>query len=176
MFTLETALTLVRHMEWADATVWNAVLDAPDAVGDDAVREKLYHVHAVQQAFTRVWQGRPVDVPHPGAFASMQNLARWGRGASRELIEVVEATPVDGFVRPVAIPWSRHFETMIGRELSVASMGDTVCQVTAHSTYHRGQINARLRAAGVTPPLTDYIAWVWLGKPVADWEALPVSW
>jgi uncharacterized damage-inducible protein DinB len=42
-------------------------------------------------------------------------------------------------------------------------------QVTSHSTHHRGQVNARLRALGGEPPLVDYIAWVWFGKPAADW-------
>jgi hypothetical protein len=27
----------------------------------------------------------------------------------------------------------------------------------------------RLRELEVEPPLTDYIAWVWTGRPEADW-------
>jgi uncharacterized damage-inducible protein DinB len=41
-----------------------------------------------------------------------------------------------------------------------------------HSTYHRGQVNARLRELGIEPPLTDYIAWIWFGRPEAEWPAL----
>ena len=42
-------------------------------------------------------------------------------------------------------------------------------QVALHSTYHRGQINARIRELGGEPPLTDFIAWVWAGKPQPSW-------
>ena len=43
-------------------------------------------------------------------------------------------------------------------------------QVALHSMYHRGQINARLRDFGGNPPLVDFIAWVWLGRPAAVCE------
>ena len=35
----------------------------------------------------------------------------------------------------------------------------------SHSTYHRGQVNARLREIGAEPPLVDYIAWLWFDRP-----------
>ncbi len=43
-------------------------------------------------------------------------------------------------------------------------------QVANHSTYHRGQVNRSLRQLGGEPPLVDYIAWVWFGKPKAEWD------
>ena len=49
------------------------------------------------------------------------------------------------------------------------AMIDTVLQVVLHTTYHRGQINLRLRELGVEPPLTEYFVWTWRGKPAADW-------
>ena len=39
-----------------------------------------------------------------------------------------------------------------------------------HSTYHRGQVNVRLRELGGEPQLVDFIAWVWEGKPRAVWD------
>jgi len=42
--------------------------------------------------------------------------------------------------------------------------------VALHSLYHRGQVNARLREVGGTPPLVDYIAWLWFGRPAAEWK------
>jgi uncharacterized damage-inducible protein DinB len=38
-----------------------------------------------------------------------------------------------------------------------------------HSGYHRGQVARRLREHGAEPPLGDFIAWVWMGRPEADW-------
>lgn len=37
-----------------------------------------------------------------------------------------------------------------------------------HTTYHRGQLNTKIRELGGEPPLTDFIYWVGLDKPKAD--------
>ena len=58
-----------------------------------------------------------------------------------------------------------------GREISATSQGETMLQVVSHGTHHRGQISTRLRELGVEPPLVDFIAWCWFGKPEADWPA-----
>jgi uncharacterized damage-inducible protein DinB len=33
-------------------------------------------------------------------------------------------------------------------------------QIVNHSTYHRGQVAAKLKRLGVEPPITDLISWV----------------
>jgi uncharacterized damage-inducible protein DinB len=38
-----------------------------------------------------------------------------------------------------------------------------------HSHYHRGQNATRLRELGGTPPTTDYIVWLWKGRPQPAW-------
>src|SRR5690349_12064362 len=40
------------------------------------------------------------------------------------------------------------------------SVGDILTHVAMHGSYHRGQIARQLRATGVTPPYTDFIAFV----------------
>jgi uncharacterized damage-inducible protein DinB len=52
----------------------------------------------------------------------------------------------------------------------VATVGETAFQVVSHSTHHRAQANTRLRAVGGDPPLVDYIAWIWFGRPAAPWD------
>ena len=42
-------------------------------------------------------------------------------------------------------------------ELWKSAVEDILLHVTVHSAYHRGQIVADLRAAGLEPPYTDYI-------------------
>lgn len=44
------------------------------------------------------------------------------------------------------------------------SMRDILSHVINHSTHHRGQIVARLRAEGYVPPVTDYIHFVQYAK------------
>ena len=70
----------------------------------------------------------------------------------------------------VSMPWVKAFEAQLGRTLSTPTLGETIFQVTSHSTYHRGQVNARLREVGGEPPLVDYIAWIWFGRPEPDWS------
>ena len=52
---------LIRHMEWADAEVWRAVLAHEPAGDDPRVRELLTHLHLVQRLFLVVWQKQPLD-------------------------------------------------------------------------------------------------------------------
>src|SRR5574339_581065 len=44
-------LDLFRHQAWADAEHWRALKAAPEALDDHAIRERLCHLHLVQQAF-----------------------------------------------------------------------------------------------------------------------------
>jgi uncharacterized damage-inducible protein DinB len=64
-------------------------------------------------------------------------------------------------------------EQRLGRRPEPTTIGETALQVVFHSTYHRGQINARLRTVGVESSLVDYIAWVWLGRPEPEWPSVP---
>jgi uncharacterized damage-inducible protein DinB len=166
---------LYAHMEWADASVWEAVLACEAAPADTRMRDWLYHLHLVQRAFLRTWLGEPRDAPYP-TFEDAPSLARWGRDYYAQGTAFLQAAGAQALAAPLSIPWAAMVEQRIGRPPAEASLADTALQVAMHSTYHRGQINARLRELGGEPPLVDYIAWVWLGKPGARWpEALGAS-
>jgi uncharacterized damage-inducible protein DinB len=74
-------------------------------------------------------------------------------------------------MEPTALPWMDMVSAQLGRTLVVPTLAETLLQVPMHSMHHRGQINARLRELGNEPPLVDFIAWIWLGKPAAEWPA-----
>jgi len=61
-------------------------------------------------------------------------------------------------------------EKQYGHRPEDTTMRETMHQVVLHSTYHRGQVAAYLRTLGGEPPLTDYIAWLWAGRPAAEWK------
>lgn len=165
-------LDLYRHMEWADATVWTAVLAADDGPSDAKIRGYFYHLHMVQRAFLRTWRGEPRDTPYP-TFDKAPALMLWGQTyfgeASAHLGTLNEAK----LSEPMPLPWASMVAEMLGHAPEVTTVGDTTLQVALHSTYHRGQINARLREIGGEPPLVDYIAWIWLGRPAANWPPIP---
>jgi uncharacterized damage-inducible protein DinB len=73
------------------------------------------------------------------------------------------------------MPFVAEQEKRLGTKFAEPTLAQTIFQVTSHSTYHRGQVNARLREVGAEPPLVDYIAWVWFGKPDPDWSLPTVA-
>lgn len=169
MLGIETVRPLFSHMEWADAVVWRAVLATPAAEKDTFLRERLYHIHLVQRAFLYLWSGRPLEFPELSAFADLAALSQWGRECHGLVISHLMAADDGALDRALSIPWVKRFEKQLGQPAQRATTGETMLQVTSHSTYHRGQVNARLRELGAEPPLTDFIAWVWLAKPAARW-------
>ena len=159
---------LYRHMEWADAAVWNSALDSAQASADAKLREYLYHLHVVQRVFLQLWRGEPRETPFPN-FGEAAPLMQWGRSYYVEALEHLAELSDEELVKPLPVPWSAMVQERLGRAPEVTTVGETGLQVVMHSMYHRGQVNARLREVGGVPPLVDYIAWVWLGRPAAEW-------
>ena len=155
-------------MEWADAEVWAAVLASEGGRTDAKLRGLLHHLHVVQRAFLRTWRGEPRDAPYP-SFDDARSLMRWGRGYYTEAFAHLAALSDDEMVAPLPVPWSTMVAQRLGRAPEMTTVGETALQVALHSQYHRGQINTRLRDVGGEPPLVDYIAWVWLGRPDPAW-------
>ncbi|MEP6636091.1 MAG: DinB family protein [Acidobacteriota bacterium] len=168
MNALELLRDLLRHMEWADALVWRAVFASSAASTDEVTKSRLHHSHMVQRAFLNVWQETPHSV-NAGSDLDLNQLARWAREFHVSLRDYVATLSESTLDKPVVLPWAKFLTKQLGRDPAATSFGETMTQVSAHSTYHRGQINARLRELGEEPPLTDFIAWVWFGKPEPEW-------
>jgi uncharacterized damage-inducible protein DinB len=155
---------LFHHMEWADATVWAAVrrLSGRD---DKRLRELLQHLHGTQRAFLIAWQEKEFD---RGIFAErdLDSIQTWARDYYQELTPFLDAVRSDALDEPVRLPWAERFN----KGAHTTSLVETMIQVTAHSTYHRGQVNMRIRELAGEPELVDYIAWVWKGRPPAPWQ------
>lgn len=171
MVNVTTLTDLYRHMKWADAAVWTSVLATESGRTDAKLREYLYHLHMVQHAFLRAWRGEPRETPYP-TFDDAQSLMLWGRTYYSEVFAYLEALSDDQVSEPMPVPWASIVKQRLGREPQTTTVGETAFQVILHSIYHRGQINSRLRDVGGEPPLVDYIAWVWLGRPAADWPSV----
>ena len=155
-------------MEWADACVWRAVLTHPSALEDARLRDLLLHLHGVQRGFLAVWTSQP-----PGAGSGVQADLLAAEDGVRAYYDELRAALAHfdeaSLLRPVVMPGLEPYEQQMGRRFEVPTLGETILQVASHSTYHRGQVNARLREVGGEPPLVDYIAWIWFGRPTAEW-------
>lgn len=168
MVNTDTLADLFRHMEWADAAVWTSVLGSESGRADEKLRACLYHLHVVQRAFLRTWRGEPRDAPYP-TFDDAPSLMGWAREYYAGALAYVEGLGDEAAAEPLPVPWATMVEKRLGRAPGPTTAGETALQVALHSMYHRGQANARLRAAGVEPPLVDYIVWLWLDRPAPSW-------
>ncbi len=71
---------------------------------------------------------------------------------------------------PVSDAFGERMKQRFGQPNGDVTLGVTVLQVVAHTTHHRGQVMTRLRELGGTPPLVDYVIWVWSGSSAAEWD------
>jgi uncharacterized damage-inducible protein DinB len=161
MNTIGVLTDLFRHMEWADALIWKSVLKDGSVTYDPTVRERLHHIHLCQQAWLQIWLGQSVD-PQVGESFSVTRLASWAREYHEDLEQYLARVEETDLAVEVAVPG-------MGGTLPRPCLGETFLQITAHSTYHRGQVSLRLREIGGEPPQTDFITWVISGKPKAEW-------
>lgn len=95
---------LVRHVEWADANRWKALLACETAAGDARMKWLLHHIHTVQY--------------REGHAAAGAYLAQADR---RELARVV------------TMPWTEQLETTWNRRVEQPTVEQTVVQVALHS-------------------------------------------
>lgn len=131
---------LLDHMEWADALAWSAVAGLDAAArDDDHVAHLLHHAHTVQWVYLNLWREEPLNMPELATFPDVSAVRAWAREYYGEL-----AGFLDG-------------------------LDEEALEVPMHSHYHRAQLATRIRELGGEPPLTDFVAWTWAGRPAARW-------
>jgi uncharacterized damage-inducible protein DinB len=157
---------LLGHAEWADALVWKAVLAGGQE--DQELLAKLHHLHTVQWVYLHIWRGEQVKARELGSFPTPSAIRRWVQEYYMELSPYLASVSEEDAAREVRFPWADRLVQRFG-QAQAATWAESVTQVAMHSSYHRGQASRRLREIGVESPLTDYIAWIWMDRPVADW-------
>ena len=157
------------HMECADAQVWSAVLDSEVAKSDDQVLKTLHHIHESQHAFLNAWLDRPFQRWKLEEFEGPSALAIWGKEFHISVRPFVEELNDDLMGAELVLPWAKYFSDALGHEPEPTTLRETLHQLPSHSMHHRGQVASRLRELGETPPLMDFIVWVWGGRPTPSW-------
>lgn len=156
------ALTdLFAHQAWADAEHWRSISGHPGALDDPELQERLRHIALVQAIFLDVLRGQVPRLPPPGEAPSMTELLRGVRRYHDEAADFV-AGAQPRLAELVQLPW---FEEPACR----LPVGEALLQVALHSHGHRAQNALRLRALGGEAPTTDYVVWVWKGRPAPAW-------
>jgi uncharacterized damage-inducible protein DinB len=134
---------LFNYDEWAN----HEILTVLKTSGTDRSRKLLAHILSAE----RLWLERIQQKPQSGAVWPDPTLEQ----CEKEIDELAAA-------------WERYLQSDADFERKVTyknSKGepwssreeDILLHVITHSAYHRGQIAADLRAAGMTPAYTDFI-------------------
>lgn len=164
MDTIKLTYDLFNHMSWADHLIWQAVLETLQALEDSEIFENLHHIHLCQQAWLLIWQEKPIDAD-AGKSLNLIGLNQWARQYHQDVIKYLTNIQESDLERPINVPG------VDANHPYAPSLRETFIQITTHSTYHRGQVSKHLRKIGGVPPQTDYIKWVLMGKPMANWSA-----
>jgi uncharacterized damage-inducible protein DinB len=160
--------TLLWHMEWADSLIWKTVLSVAAVQQDQPTRERLHHFHSTQWAYLQIWRGELIRIPDLATFADLQSLGVWARDYHRELATYADALQDATLQRTIEFPWAAQLSKRFG-SVAPATLAETILQIVLHTTHHRAQVATGLRAVGSEPPMMDFIAWVWMGRPAAVW-------
>lgn len=158
---LDTLRNLLAHQAWADASHWRALEACPPALDDPSIRERLFHIWQVERAFLRVFRGTP-ERPRDPAFSAPALLREEARRYHEEAGAFLSGPGASRLEETVTVPWLRDPPCRV-------RLAEALLQVVMHSQYHRGQNASRLRELGGQPPLTDWIVWLWQGRPAAAW-------
>jgi len=159
---LETLRDLYAHQAWADAEHWTAIEACPAALSDDELRDRITHLHTVQRGFLKIFKGDLTNVEEE--FKNKPPLPERKSSAReyhREALACLNELPVERLDERLVVPWFTGGFSPTLREGAL--------QGVMHSLYHRGQNATRIKQLGGKPPLTDYIVWVYKGRPAAVW-------
>jgi uncharacterized damage-inducible protein DinB len=132
---------------WASAASLAAV--APHA---DQVPKSVAWLNHVLGA-KRIWLARVTGEPAPfgvNPTFSAAHLAGELDAARDGWTRFLETETDEGLARVI------HYTNLKGDPFQTA-LTDILAHVPVHGQHHRGQVNADLRAAGLTPPVIDYI-------------------
>lgn len=172
--TRDDITQLFRHMEWADSLIWSSVMATEAAQRDGAVVERLHHIHLVQRIYLQMWLNHPERGRELSTFSGPAEVRDWARAYYRLLDGYLEQVDATALAAVVEFPWADQLVEWFG-ELRSATMEETALQVAMHTSHHRGQLAMMIRQHGGEPPLVDFIAWIWMGRPEPVWESVTTS-
>jgi uncharacterized damage-inducible protein DinB len=156
------------HMEWADALMWQSIDVVPAAQNDRRLIALVHHLHLVQWIYLAIWRGAAPEITDPRAYENARAVRNWARSYYAKAATFIESLTDDDLARVVEFPWADDIAKKFG-SAGPATMRETIAQVLLHTTYHRGQVATRVRELGGEPALTDYITWIWMSRPRAQW-------
>lgn len=152
---------LVAHLAWADDRSLRS-LRATSSPDPEAVAW-LAHVLGAEEVWLARLEQREASAPVWPAIGldDCEALARDVHARLERYLDALDPAQLDrriAYRNSAGVP----FESRVV---------DILLQIVTHGAYHRGQIAAAVRQAGVAPLYTDYIAFVRDGAPATRADA-----
>lgn len=158
-------LDMYGHQAWADAEHWRTIGAHETAREDQAIRNRLHHIHLVQRVFRWVVGDRKAEfaLTTPADFKSFDELMTYARSYHEEMRRFLDSMSESRLTETVTIPYAPKGAP------TTLTVTEALTQGAMHSHYHRGQNATRLRELGGAPPTTDLIVWYWNGRKEPEW-------
>lgn len=142
--------SMVSHMIWANERIIRRLSDSDQAPAE--AKRWMAHILGAE----RVWLARLHDEDASALpiwpELSLSDCAAVAADNAARFERLLESLDDAGLQRHAV------YRNSTGTEFSTSVM-DILTQVLMHGSYHRGQINAALRAAGCEPINVDYITY-----------------
>jgi uncharacterized damage-inducible protein DinB len=151
--------SLYAYNRWADRRVLDACRTltpeqyaSEPTPGWSSVRSSIVHIATVTEGWIRGVAGEAVEsVPTEAELATVDAAERLLDRAYQIFTEVLPTLTPEQLITP------RPFR---GRgRVAVLPPWVVLRHLVNHSTYHRGQVAAKLKRLGVDPPVTDLVFW-----------------
>ncbi len=157
---MEHVVRLFEHLRWADESVLEGLAATSSTVESLPTEclETLAHVLAAEVVWLDRIEGASQSIP-VWPDIELEGCRRLAETSHRRYGAFLQALEPTDLERPVT------YRNSAGREFT-STLEEILVHVALHGTYHRGQIAARLRAAGLDACPTDYIAFA-RGAPAA---------
>ena len=153
-------VALFAYDRWANRKVLDACrkLTAEQYVAEpvpgwSSVRSTVYHIALVTEIHLRTLAADPDDsIPTEADLATVDDAARLLERAYRRFEEL----------QPTLTPERLNtvFTLRRGGRTATLPPWAMLRHIVNHSTYHRGQVAAKLKRFGVEQPATDFFFWV----------------
>jgi uncharacterized damage-inducible protein DinB len=148
-------LEMARHQVWADAQHWEALRKNGALLQDEEIRKRLNHMVMALRLQTGRARG---ETPNPAAMPPIESADELEAALTQANAELIEAISAVDLRRTIDLPRGPRGPWQ-------APAGALLLQLALHGQHHRGQNAARMRQLGAVPPMTDYLAWLSLGRP-----------
>ncbi len=157
---LETLRDMIRHKNYANAALLNAIAQFEPAAKDPGFPRLLHHIILANRFWLSLFMGERFDLAGESkAPESLGEIAAMYRQTEEQETAWAGSLRETDLERVVATPFlpEQQFSVMEG-----------VLQVCLHSHGHRAQCAARLRDMGGSPPAMDFVFWL-KQRPMARW-------